>query len=353
MTSGRWLLSSVALALVIAAIASGAFWFLSERKEEARAEAVREAPAEAPARVIAAAGQTMVKLDAAAQERGGIVVAAVQAVPYRAERRAYATVLDVKGLNELASAYARAQAQCQSAEARLAASRTAFTRAQSLYKDQQNVSAAQLQAAEAAFRADEAALAAATTEARALTATARQEWGETIGDAVIAGDPVARRLIEREDLLVQVTLPPGLSLAQPPPEAAVEKPQGGRAALRYISPATRTDPRIQGMSFFYVAPGTSGLLPGMNVVALLPADVAGDGELVPESAVVRWQGKDWVYVRTAPDSFVRREVSADVPAAGGGYVVASLPADAEIVTQGAQVLLTEELRPQLQGGDED
>ena len=96
MTSGRWLLSSVALALVIAAIASGAFWFLSERKEEARAEAVREAPAEAPARVIAAAGQTMVKLDAAAQERGGIVVAAVQAVPYRAERRAYATVLDVK-----------------------------------------------------------------------------------------------------------------------------------------------------------------------------------------------------------------------------------------------------------------
>jgi hypothetical protein len=349
----RGLASGIVTALVAASLAGGAFWFIGERKEQAQAEIARQRQAETPAKVAVEDGQTIVKLDAAAQQRGGIAVAHVEAAPYRSERRAYAVVLDAKGLNELAGAYAGAKAQRQSAQAKIEATRTAFERAKSLYKDQQNVSAAQLQSAEAAFHADEAALAAAEMQARSYAATARQEWGPVIGDALISGSPAASRLIEREDLLVQVTLPPGRAIAKPPQSAVVQAPQGGRVALSYVSPATRTDPRIQGMSFFYVASGQSGLLPGMNLVALLPEDAVRQGELVPDTAVVRWQGKDWVYVRTSAESFTRHEIAGEVPAAAGGYVVGNLPGDAEIVTEGAQVLLSEELRPQLQGGDDD
>ena len=120
------------------------------------------------------------------------------------------------------------------------------------------------------------------------------------------GAPSVQRLIERQEFLVQVTLPSGMALASPPADAAVEAANRSRAGLRYVSAATRTDPHLQGMSFFYTVPGDSGLLPGMNVLALLPSDKVVEGTVIPESAVVRWQGKDWIYLRTDERTFARR-----------------------------------------------
>ena len=103
----------------------------------------------------------------------------------------------------------------------------------------------QLETTEGAFRTDEAALAAAQSQLRTLAATAQQEWGTVIGRAIIERSPVITRLIERTDFLVQVTLPPGETLTAPPAIAHAEvPPQSERVALRYVSPATRTDQRI-------------------------------------------------------------------------------------------------------------
>ena len=62
----------------------------------------------------------------------------------------------------------------QTATAKLAVSRAAFERAKILYKDQQNISAAQLQGAEGSFEVDKAALAAAQSR----LATAEDKWLE-------------------------------------------------------------------------------------------------------------------------------------------------------------------------------
>ena len=315
-------------------------------------EADRDQAVAAPRRIATEGGQLVLKLDPATQQRIGIETAPVRPTPYREELRAYGTVLDLTRLTELTNSYAAAKAQAQIAQAKLEASRTAFERAQRLYKDQQNVSAAQLQAAEAAFRSDQAALAAAESQIRTLAVTARQEWGPVLGQALATGTSEVQRLIEREEFLVQVTLPPGVILGSPPASATVEVPSRSRAGLRYVSPATRTDPRVQGMSLFYTAAGDSGLLPGMNVLAFLPSDKTVEGAAVPDAAVVRWQGKDWVYVRTDDQTFARREIVADLPAPDGGYVVRGLPADAEVVTRGAQILLSEELKSQINVGDE-
>ncbi|MGO8609561.1 efflux RND transporter periplasmic adaptor subunit, partial [Rhizobium johnstonii] len=84
---------------------------------------------------------------------------------------------------------------------------------------------------------------------------------------IIERSPVITRLIERTDFLVQVTLPPGETLRAPPGTAHAEvPPQSERVALRYVSPATRTDQRIQGVSYFYTVAGNSGLLPGMSTL---------------------------------------------------------------------------------------
>jgi hypothetical protein len=73
---------------------------------------------------------------------------------------------------------------------------------------------------------------------------------------------------------------------------------------------------------------------------------------VPESAVVWLQGKAWVYLRTGPETFVRREVTPDLAGPDGGYIVSGLAADTQVAVRGAQMLLSEEFRAQVRG-DQD
>lgn len=187
---------------------------------------------------------------------------------------------------------------------------------------------------------------------RTLAATALQNWGPVIGKALLDGAPLVSRLIERQDFLLQITLPPGVSPPEPPRAASVQAGDGPRAEVAFVSPATRTDPKIQGVSYFYLAPAESGVLPGMNVLAHLPVGAAVEGELVPPAAVVWWQDRAWAYRRTGPETFTRVQIPTDLPARGGGYVVKDLPAGTEVVTAGAQMLLSEEFRAQIQVGED-
>ena len=257
-------------------------------------------------------------------------------------------VLDVARLTELSNNYASAKAQLQTAQAKLAMSKPAFERAQKLFNETHVVSQAQLQAAEAAFGTDQASLAAGEAQVRTLTATAYQEWGSVLGKSLVDDSPMIKALIERQSFLLQITLPPGVVLPIAPAAAAIETGKAARAEITFVSPATRIDPKIQGISFFYAAAAESGVLPGMNVLAFLPSGRTIEGVAVPPSAIVWWQGRAWVYRRTDQDTFTRVAIATDRPTPGGGYIASDLAKDAEIVTQGAQLLLSEEFRAQIQ-----
>ena len=336
------------IAVVAILVVGGALiWGFIESRGEAAREAEQERPINAPQRVSMENGKPVITLDAAAQREDGVETATLKNAPYQDQLRVYGTVLDLQPLMELANGYANAKAQVQTAQAKLAASQTAFERAQKLYKDQQNMSAAQLQAAEAAFRVDQAGLVAAQSQLRTLAVAAQQNWGPALGQALIEPTPLLTRLIARQDALLQVTLRPGQALARPPVNAAVQLDDGSRVPLQFVSAATKTDPRIQGLSFFFTAPADSGLLPGMSVVALLPSGETVEGAAVPASAIVWQQGRAWAYFRTGPQIFTRRPVATNLPTPGGDYVVKGIPDNAEVVVQGAQTLLSEEFRAQM------
>src|SRR5262249_13709686 len=156
----------------------------------------------------------------------GIATATLKNAPYQNQLRAYGNVLDLQPLTELANRSVNAKAQLQTAQARLTASQTAFERAQKLYKDQQNISAAQLQTAEAAFRVDQAGLAAAQSQLRTIAVTAQQSWGQVLGQALVETAPLLTRLISGQDILLQVTLRPGQTIAQPPVNASLQLDHG-------------------------------------------------------------------------------------------------------------------------------
>jgi hypothetical protein len=214
------------------------------------------------------------------------------------------------------------------------------------------MSLAQLETAQASFRIDQAAVEAAESQVRTLAATAAQEWGSVLAKSLADRSPMVAGLIERRDFLLQVTLPPGVSLPKPPPAATVQSSKDARTAITFVSPATRTDPKIQGVSFFYTVSAESGLLPGMNVLAFLPSGVSVDGFSIPPEAIIWWQDRAWIYQRTDAESFARIEVSTELSTPGGGYIVRDLPNNAEIVTRGAQLLLSEEFRAQIQVGED-
>jgi multidrug efflux pump subunit AcrA (membrane-fusion protein) len=261
-------------------------------------------------------------------------------------------VLDLQPLTDLSNNYTTTKAQLETARAKRNASRTAFERAERLYKDQQNISAAQLQAAEAAYRVDEANVAASQAQLQNFAATAVQIWGPALGRALVERTQALLKLLQRQDVLLQVTLPPGETLDEPPKNAAVQTGSVTQVPIHYVSAAPRTDARIQGVSFYYTAPADKGLLPNMNVTVLLPSNKSGEGKLVPASAVVWSEGKAWGYFRTGLETFARREIPTSSPAPDGGYIVNGIPDNAELVQLGTQMLLSEEYRARIQVGEE-
>ena len=178
-----------------------------------------------PVRVTVQNGFAVLTLSAAEQQDSGIETARARPAPAQETVAAYGSVLDPAPLAELRNRYLDAETQVQTALARLAVSRAAFERAKVLYKDQKNISAAQLQGAEGGFEVDKAALAAAQSRLSAVASRARQEWGSVLGAALIEGTPLVGRLIERTDYLVKVTLPPGTAVARPP-ETAIARLDG-------------------------------------------------------------------------------------------------------------------------------
>jgi hypothetical protein len=306
-----------------------------------------ESIANPPTRVTMKNGMSILTLSAEDVQNAGIECAALKPAPADETVLGFATVLDPTPLAALNSQYADADALVKSATAKALISQAALQRAQVLYKDQQNISAAQLQSAQSNFAADQAALTAARARLSSVAGTTRQAWGDVLGAALASHAPLVGDLIARRNYLLQVTLPPDVVI-DAPPETAIATLYGGiNVPLRYVSLATAANPKLQGISYLYIAAARDDLLPGLNLDVSMAAKTARKGLIVPNSAVIWLEGQAWVYVRSDSKTFIRREISPDRPAADDGYIVTDMPRDAEVVVHGAQMLLSEEFRAQV------
>jgi hypothetical protein len=294
-----------------------------------------------------------VRLTADQQHQIGLQTAVLEAALHPEQFRAYGAVLDVARITDLTNSFANAEAQLQTAQAKFDVAKSAFDRAQNLVHSA-ILAKRDVEIAEGTFRTDQASLTAAESQVKTLAATARQEWGPVIGKGVVERSSQVVRLIERDEFLVQVTLPPGVVLTEPPRAALAQAPtRNANIDLHYVSPATRTDARIQGLSYFFVAAGDSGLLPGMNTTVYVASGKTYEGVFLEDTAIVQWQGQSWVYLRAGPDTFKRHLISTDQPVSDDDYVVQDIPPGSEIVIRGAQVLLSEEAKSELRGGGDN
>ena len=341
-------------AMVVAALLI--FAFIQGRAEFAK-EKEREAPVKAPSRVSAVDGESVITLDKETQTRSGITLAVLKPNTYRQEQQAYATVLQIQDLADARNSYATAQAQLDKAQASLDAARQEYQRLDQLHNDDHNVSDKVFQAGLAALRTEEANVRAAQAAVQSSANSVIQRYGESITSWLAADTPAFRRLLQQQDVLIQVTLPASVPNAAPAKTIRVQVTENTFVTASLVARSPRIDPRIQGVSFFYLA-SAHMLVPGMNVLAYLPVNSESPGNskiqavLVPQSALVWWQGKAWIYAQKDDEHFVRREVPTDQPVENGFVVHSGLMPNATIVIGGAQMLLSEEFRSQIQVGEE-
>lgn len=341
--------------IIIAIIAVGALalamWGYWEGRGERAAEAERERPVNAPSRVSQDNGTAVISLTATSLETSGIAIALPSAATYHATQPAFAAVIAPNDLIDLRTALVGAQAHADQAQATAQASRAEYDRLKGLHQENHDVSDKDFQAAEAAWRADEAALRAARQSLSAAQQIARQQWGAALTAAALNSSPLWTRLIARDSALLQITLAAGIRIEHAPQTALVRLPDGQQQSGQFLSPAPRTDPRLQGMSFFYTLQ-TDTLPPGVSLSASLPVGAAMEGTVVPASAVVWWQGSAWVYAQSAPGQFRRLALPTGNPSADGWFVPKAFASGQPIVTTGAQSLLSEEQRAQVSVGEE-
>ena len=321
---------------VTVAVAALIFGYAQISKERVADEAADQ-PVTAASRVQSGAdGESVITLDSKTQQLIGLQTASPAAATLPPEIKAYGRVLDSATLVAL-------QSEVVTARAALQASQPEYERLKKL-SAQDNASAHALETAEAQMKHDRGAF--ETAEAQLVAAS---------GKAVADESPDFFQSLPRlEIILVRLDLPAGEAAAETPTAARLTLPGTVQPVeVDFLGRAATTDPQVQGAGFIFVVTNAPvALTPGLAVTGFvqLPGEPAR-GVIVPDAAVVRSDGRVWIYVQITGTAFARREIFLDHPAGGGCLVTNGVAAGDKVVITGAQTLLSEEHKTEIKMGD--
>ncbi len=270
---------------------------------------------------------------------------------------------------DLASRYAAAKSDVAQAKADLAMAQASFESKSALNTDNKIVTDRAMEEARAKVAGEQARLAAATEIVHLIEAaqgahgTTRDNElrvelkGEVVELLAQAGETVDRgqiilKTVNHDTMLARVELPIGTGFAAETTAArvvALDDEDESIPAER-VSIAARADASAGGATLLYrIETENAPLRAGGRVLAYIPTTAEPQsGVIIPRAAVVRDSGKAWVYVQTDEETFVRREVPTPSPTPDGWFAADDFKVGDKIVIDGAQMLLSEELKPQIE-----
>jgi hypothetical protein len=312
---------------------------------------------ETPSLVSTDNGVTVVTLSEGSQKQSDIRTTPLPAGRHQNTLASFGTVVAIDPLIELRTRYLAAKAEAEVVRATLLGNRQEYERIRKLNADNKNVSDRAVLSAGATLRADEARLAAAEIAAASIRDSMRQQWGSELTRLATEQPASAalERLLHYREALLQITLPFDSAAPKRGDNLMVAPAAGLDKTIKaeFISVAPHTDISIPGNTYFYRAPAAS-LRTGMRVaVRMERADTEADGVIVPGSAIVWYGGKAWVYLKQGPDRFQRHAVDTGHAVNGGWFNSGTLQPGDELVTSGAQLLLSEEFKYQIKNENDD
>lgn len=269
-----------------------------------------------------------------------------------------------------------AKSEFTASTASVSAARSAYERAKILNTDNKNVSDQVLQDAAARLQAEESRYRAANQTVGQIEASLQsadpagsrrlvvERGGEVVeliaqpGESIEPGAPILRvaklnQLLARIDIPVGQHVPASVTTARIVPVGFENQPILATRIAVALASGTPMQGQAQGEAFlFRLESSRFGLRPGAAVTAYI--DLAGSpqaGVIIPQSAIVRFQGSGFAYAQTAANQFVRKQVPLDRPADESYFTTENFQPGDRVVTAGAQALLSEEFKSQI--GDTD
>lgn len=260
------------------------------------------------------------------------------------ETPAYASVITPAPLIELLR-------QSEAAQATIHVTAQSVERAEKLFASGELVARKDLDALHAQSTQDTAAH-------RLIEDKIALEWGahySTMTD--VDRGLLIQSLLAGEEALLKISLSRGVESVAAPVAARLH-PEGRELApvrCTSLTPAASVDPVFQGQTFIgEIENKDHRLISGMNLTGVmeLPGEIR-TGILIPQSAVVFHLGKAWTYRKVDEENFERLEIPIDSPVAGGWFIAKDAIKDGELVTRGAQALLSAEtFTPEAAAADE-
>ena len=283
----------------------------------------------------------------------GLETIVVKAIAYSGEYEAVARVIAIEPLLALRSRYTVARAELKAAAARLNQVSQSLKRHEDLFRDGISPKRSILELTTQKLT-EQAAQETAQAKLAALANEARLNWGTKLAEWILTGQPAhLSALASGQKMLLQITLPASQLLSIPSGPILVE-PYGRRErAVKavFIAPATQTDYSGQGESYYFLCENNNFRV-GMKMTAWIGnSSLQAQGVMVPGSAVIWYKGQTYLYLKNAADQFTRREIHHFKPDGANYFVQQGLEEGDEIVSVGAQLLLSQELRDSVR--DED
>jgi hypothetical protein len=311
---------------------------------------------ETPQRVNTESGLTIITVSTATQNQSEIKTAALKASSHQASLSSYGNVISIDILTEQRTRYLASKTEADVLRTTLSHKRIEYNRLHDLNLDDKNVSDKTVAAAFAATQEDEAKMAAAESTAKNIADSMRQTWGEVLAKQAMSqlASPLLQNLITAKSVLIQTTLP--FDSAEPKTNSIITvAPMAAPSHTvnaSYISRAPISNATIQGKTYFYHAT-SEALRAGMQVKIQSTQSGNVSGVIIPNSAVIWYGGKPWVYRQLAIDKFSRLPINTDTEVESGWFYQGTLKPNDKVVTSGPQLLLSEEFKSQITNENED
>ena len=282
--------------------------------------------------LIGAIGEARADVQLEARQRASLGIATVTLTAAQVPRTwpATAQVIDPTPLVTLAGDLRAARSTAE-------VSRHELERSEKLHAADSNVSLKALEAARAqslsdAGRAQDLLSQFSTAWGRAIGAMDEGARERLIGD-LAAGRTVLLRAETRAD-----SSHAQLGVAHLQLLAGEE-----RWEARVLGPAAQGSSQSLGAAYLLTTPASPALQPGRVLLAELE-DRSGrlEGIKLPRSALVRWEGADWVFIEEKTNTFARRAVHPTVWLEDGCLVQQGVRAGEHVVSVGAELLLAAE-----------
>lgn len=282
-------------------------------------------------------GNILFHMEDELQKKAGIVASEVVATNLANEVKSFGRVLDPSALSSLVNELAMAQAAGM-------ASGNELTRLKKL-SSSGNVSERALQTAEATSIHDSLMVQSAKDKLML-------SYGKEIADKNDLTD-LSRSLGSTESVLIRAELPAGQSLNEVPSSARVMSISGKSSTAEALGLSPNVDPLSQSRAYVLLVKSNNiHLLPGESVTAYL--QTSGDavaGFVIPSAAVIRADGKAWLYAVKDEDHLLRREINLNCPLESGWFIREGVKTGEKIVTTGAQSAYSEEVKSSVGSGD--